>query len=207
MRQAKPKVLFLFVEFLILAVMITAVPAIVALDIEVFLHRSSEVSVTELTQETLIFLSAIMFGIVAWRQPDSRGWLVLVAGLFACMFIREMDHWLDKVSKGFWVYSAMLTAISAIMYSVRQRKDVLPAMAAFTSTRSYPYIVTGLLVVMLFSRLFGTGSFWQEVMTENYHPAYKRIIQEGIELLGYMLIAFGSAYFFFQFNRKRPGHN
>ncbi len=202
MRNPQPKALIPFVEFLVLAVMITAVPAIVALDIEIFLYRSSEVSLTELTQSVLIFLSAIMFGIIAWRQPNTRGWMVLVSGLFACMFIREMDFWLDKIYKGLWFYPAMFTAITVIMYSIRQKQAMLPTFVEFTSTRSYPYIMTGLLILLLFSRLFGTGSFWQEVMTENYHPVYNRVIQEGIELLGYVLIAFGSTYFFIQFNRK-----
>ena len=78
-------------EFAVLAAIMIATPAIVARDVEIFLHGSSEVSVTEFFQEALILLSAVLFALAARRQTESRGWLVLVAGLFACMFIREID--------------------------------------------------------------------------------------------------------------------
>jgi hypothetical protein len=203
-RQMQQGKLSPFVEFAVLGALMAAVPSIVALDQELFLFGSSEVSVTELTQETLILLAAIMFGICAWRQPDYRGWLVLVAGLFACMFIREVDMWLDRIAKGFWIYPAMFTAIAAMAYSARHRKTLWPAMAAYAATRSHAYLATGLLIVVVFSRLFGAGSFWQEMLAEAYDPAIKTIIQEGVELLGYILIAFGSARFFFQTRRIRP---
>ncbi len=179
-----------------------ATPAIVALDVEVFLHGSSEVSITELSQEALILLSAVLFGLAARRQAQARAWLVLVAGLFACMFIREIDMWLDRIVHGFWVYPALATALAAIAYALRNRETLGSGFAAYTSTRAHAYVLTGLLVVVLFSRLFGSGGFWAGVMGDDFQHAYKTFIQEGIELLGYFLIAFGSVSYI---RSARPG--
>ena len=203
MEQGNRTSLFYIIEFLTLAVLIAAVPSIVALDKEVFLSGSSEVSVTELTQEALVLLSAVMFGLGARQRPDSRGWLVLVAGFLTCMLIREADMWFDMLAKGFWVYPAVLTAGTAIAYATRHRGNLPSSMAAFAATRASAYIATGLLIVILFSRLFGSGSFWQQLVAGSYHPAYKTFIQEGIELLGYVLLAFGSVCFYLQHCRPR----
>ena len=42
------------------------------------------------------------------------------------------------------------------------------------------------------SRIFGSGSLWSELMMGDYQAGYKKIIQEGLELLGYVLIVYGS---------------
>jgi hypothetical protein len=205
MELQKARIIVPVVEFLILAVLVTAVPAVVALDIEIFLYGSSELSVTELSQEALILLSAAMFGATAWRMPNDRAGLLLVAGLFTCMLIREADMWFDMISKGFWIYPALLVGGSAIFYAARCRAATIDALADYAATRSHVYIMIGLLIVLLFSRVFGTSSFLQEIFAENYHPAYKTIIQEGLELLGYIFVAFGSVRFFVQSRKPSPG--
>ena len=156
MTENKPGLLFPTIEFMVLAAIMIAVPVIVGLDVDVFLYGSSEVSATELTQEALILLSAIVSGITAIRHPASRSWLVLVSGFFACMFLREIDFWLDRVSHGFWVYPTAITGLAAISYSARNRDGFLDAAADYLATRSHAYIAVGLLIVVLFSRLAGT---------------------------------------------------
>jgi hypothetical protein len=203
-KEFNSSIIYPLFEFFALAVSLSLVPAIVSLDKEIFLHGSSEKTITEMTQETLLFIAAAMFGFAAWQRPQSRSWLILVTGLLACMFIREMDMWLDRISKGFWVYPATLTAAAAIGYAARNRQGLFATMAEYASTRSHAYIATGLLIILVFSRLFGTGSLWEDLMAEHYQPAFKRIIQEGIELLGYILLAFGSACYFLQFCQPRP---
>ena len=66
-------------------------------------------------------------------------------------------------------------------------------MINFSITKSFTCVAVGLLITILFSRLFGTGQLWQAVMGEDYRSLYKSIIQEGLELLGYVLICFGWA--------------
>ncbi len=202
MTENKPGLLFPTIEFMVLAAIMIAVPVIVGLDVDVFLYGSSEVSATELTQEALILLSAIVSGITAIRHPASRSWLVLVSGFFAGMFLREIDFWLDRVSHGFWVYPTAITGLAAISYSARNRDGFLDAAADYLATRSHAYIAVGLLIVVLFSRLAGASRFWMQVMGNNYHAAYKTFMQEGLELLGYALIALGSMMLYFRQQRR-----
>lgn len=185
-------VLVALTEFLFLAALLTSIRLIITIDGEIILAGASENSVTEYTQEGLILLSAILFGIGAWRRPESRGFLVLVAGLFGCMFVREFDNHLDRIAHGFWVYPAVLLAVTSIVYARLCGRTVLAPMAVYTQTRSYVYLSIGLLIVIVFSRIIGSNSLWRELMGDDYQWAYKTIIQEALELSGYVLIAYGS---------------
>jgi len=180
------------IELTLLALCMLAVPVAIVIDVLVFDHGVKEISVTEFSQSGLLFLSAVFVGQAAWRQSESRGFLVLVTGLFAAMLIREADKFLDLIAQGFWVYPAIVVTIAAVAISIPYRAAIIPSMVKFSFTRPFAYLVIGLLLVILFSRAFGTGWFWSKVMGEDYQRLYKTIIQEGLELLGYILIFFGS---------------
>ena len=60
------------------------------------------------------------------------------------------------------------------------------------------YIFIGLLIIIVFSRAFGTGSLWHDIMGDDYDTLYKNIIQEGLELFGYGLVLYGSMLFYFR---------
>lgn len=188
-----PGLLAVFFEFFILVVLMIAVPLVVAIDVVWLGHGVKENSITEFAQEGLLLLSVLLIGLSIRRNIESRGFLVLVAGLFAAMFIREADVYFDMIAKGSWLYPALAVSLLAIVYAYRQRGTVIGPMISVFQTKSFNYIVLGLIVVVLFSRLFGTGQLWQEIMGEDYRSLYKSIIQEGLELLGYVLICFGSA--------------
>jgi hypothetical protein len=198
MDKIKLKVLFSVAEFIVQAILMVAVSLIVMIDTLVIGNGTKEISITEITQEALILSSAILFGIGAWQRPNSRGFLVLVAGLFGCMFIRECDFFLNRIASGFWVYPAVLLAAAALVYSIRSRDTIARAMILYVNNKFFVHISIGLLIVLVFSRLLGTGHLWEKVMGDNYDWMYKTIIQESLELLGYMLISYGSVLFHFQ---------
>ena len=49
-----------------------------------------------------------------------------------------------------------------------------------------------LLIVLIFSRIFGTGDLWRAILKENYIGHCITAIQEGLELLGYLIIFYGA---------------
>lgn len=53
-------------------------------------------------------------------------------------------------------------------------------------------LITGVMLLLVFSRLFGMGSFWHNIMGADYVREVKIIAEEGTELLAYCLIAFAS---------------
>jgi hypothetical protein len=180
-------------EFALLAAFSAAVPLIVYVDCRILRNEVSELSLTEISQESLLFFSAILFFIEAYRRPASRCFFLLVGGFFTCMLIRELDDLFDMIQPGFWVNPAVITVIAVTTFAAFHRETILPAAADFAKTKSFIYLIVGLSVVMVFSRIFGSGKLlWIAVMGSDYKSMYKNVIQEGLELFGYGFIYYGS---------------
>jgi hypothetical protein len=97
----------------------------------------------------------------------------------------------------------LAVSVAVIVYAARQRGTVIAPAIESASTKPFAYLIVGLLLVIVFSRAFGTGQLWEEVMGEDYRRIYKSVIQEGIELLGYVLVFFGALTTFLLERKKR----
>ena len=108
------------------------------------------------------------------------------------MFLRELDYYFDMIVHGFWFYPTILLAASVIIYSIKNIDNLANSFRCFSQTQAYFNILIGLVIIMIFSRLFGSSVLWREIMNDDYKHVYKTIIQEGLELFGYILIFIGS---------------
>lgn len=181
-------------DFLLLAFAMLLVPAAIYIDIVVLqLDGIPESSVTEYVQETLLFFSACAFFYMARKNSEQRGFALLVAGFFGTMFIREFDAMFDQVFHGFWVYIAITWVMLILTQALRDKSNILTVMANASQTRSFAYILIGLAIVLAFSRVFGTGSLWRLVLDVEAGNLAKNVIQEGLELLGYLFVFWGTA--------------
>lgn len=59
-------------------------------------------------------------------------------------------------------------------------------------------LATGLLIVLVFSRLFGMNALWENLMLDGYNRVVKNMAEEGCELLGYSLCTLASVRYFWQ---------
>ena len=178
---------------LILQSFLVVIPVvIVSLDAEILIQGSSELSITEIAQELFILCSAVLFVLCAKLDVNSRGFFVLVAGLFATMFVRESDALLDNIQAGFWLYPALIVSLSAILYARKCVGTVKKPMLEQMESRHFLHISLGLILVLIFSRTFGSGHLWRDIMGHDYSIVYKSVVQEGIELLGYIFVFYGS---------------
>ena len=169
-----------------------AVPALALFDAQFISSGSSEASATEIAQELLLLISAVMFWSVATRSVEMRPILMLAAGLFATMLVRELDHFWDKVSHGFWVYPAMMVAAIAIISVGQQSTSVLSSWAKYAQTKSYLLVLVGLLIILVLSRTFGSQLIWRPILGNSDVSLTKTVIQEGLELFGYLFIFWGA---------------
>lgn len=184
-------------EFLLLAVLALVPAALVYIDVAVIGNEFGELSVTEITQETLLLITALIYWYGAWRHPNRRGFLLLVAGFLSCALIRELGDFLDAVWQGFWFWPAILLALGTIASVVACcRTSVTGPMSRFVQTKPYYFLTIGLIVLLVFSRTFGSGGLlWKDLLGARYTPQFKNALQEGLELLGYLFIAYGSFVF------------
>ena len=192
----------LLFEFLALVILMLLIPFFISVDITILKNGLSEISITEFMQEFFIFISAIIFYKASSKESESKGLFILMAGLFAMMFIREGDYYLDAIVHGFWKVPVAIVLIATLYYAVKNRTTVLQPLLTHSQTKAFTYIFIGFLIIVIFSRVFGTGSLWRDIMGDDYHHVYKTVIQEGLELFGYSLVFYGSMLFHLRKNDK-----
>ncbi|MCJ8296718.1 MAG: hypothetical protein MJK15_20170 [Colwellia sp.] len=182
----------LVLPFIVISLLSAGVITTINIDYFVLENNLSEQSLTELFQQLLLLASAAIFIWSSTKVAESRTFFILVAGFFGCMFLRELDFYFDMIVHGFWLYPTLLLASSVIIYSVKHSEHLVSSVRSFSQTNAYFNILVGLVIIMIFSRLFGSGTLWKEVMNDDYHHIYKTIIQEGLELFGYVFVFIGS---------------
>lgn len=177
-------------------VAVTLPAVLVIFDIAVFDLDCDERGVVEVAQALMLLTIFALMTVAAFRRPDLRGGLVLIAGFFLDMFIRENDGFLDRIRHGCWIYPALLAAAVAILIAVRYRDRVIPAFARLFADRSFPLLPVGMFVVIGFSRIFGMKQIWKVVVgVDDFRPA-KHVAEEGLELLGYSILLLWAVGFF-----------
>ncbi|ARN55643.1 hypothetical protein [Sedimentisphaera salicampi] len=178
------------IEFLTLAGISMIAPLCVYLDITVLDRRLSEVSATEIMQLVILFICGLACTRNAFRFANCRGMYTLIAGFFFCMLIREMDAFFDQISHGFWVWPALAAAGFSIWLSAAKYRDsLLLPFREFLKSKAFVHMAYGMVIVLFFSRVFGSGRLiWNSISGSIDSSLYKGVIQEGLELLGYVFI-------------------
>lgn len=166
----------------------TATLLVILLDIVWFDANLSEYSLTEIGQEIMLTVILFTFFKLAWQYSSQRNAHLLIAGFFSCMLIRELDALFDTLVHGFWLYPALMMALLTIALTfIRQPKRTLQELTHFVNHRQHQYMVAGLICVLVFSRLFGMGLLWNNVLGDHYLRVVKNIAEEGPEFFGYAL--------------------
>lgn len=174
--SAKGSLCAIAVETLFLIAVMAAVPFIVYLDAVILAASISENSITEYLHNFLLLVAMIAFAGGAIKYPQMRGYLLMAVTLFSCMFIREFDSTFDKIVHGFWVFPMLAVLAGGTILVVRHRDTVVVPMLHHLQTRQATFVFIGVLMLIVFTRLFGTGSLWEPIMGADYNAAYKSTI-------------------------------
>lgn len=159
----------------------------VFIDINVFHNNLSEISVTEIVQESVLFAIVAIHLWLARSTTQQRQCNILIAGFFMSMLIRELDGLFDLISHGCWVWFALSAALIAIICVIPQRANIIDQLAGYAKKPCWGIMMSGLIFVLVFSRLFGMGSLWHHILQDGYLRLVKNMVEEGCELFGYLL--------------------
>lgn len=177
--------LLLRIIFFSLAVMVAVL--CLHVDVNILKDGLSETSFTEVAQESILLIIVMIHLVRARKDSAMRQCNVLIAGFFLAMLIRELDAVFDLIRHGSWVWFALLVSVASIVYAVRNPARIARQLIAYASTPSYGVMVSGLLAILIFSRLFGMSMLWHSILQEGYARIVKNMVEEGVELFGYIL--------------------
>ncbi len=160
-----------------------------------------ENSFTEIAQESILLILALLFFGHARKEPSRRHSSVLIGGFFSCMLIRELDFAFDAIAHGSWVWFALFTTFACLGYAFSNKEKALEGLAAFMRHPAYGMMLSGLLCVLVFSRLFGMHQLWQGLMLDGYNRLVKNMVEEGTEMFGYVICLLSGIWYLC----RRPG--
>ncbi|WP_333500738.1 transporter [Kluyvera genomosp. 2] len=177
---------------LLLRVIFLAAAVVVAVlclhvDVNIFKNDLSEDSLTEIVQECILFGIVVIHLFRARKARIARQRHILIAGFFMAMLIRELDAVFDLIHHGSWLWFALAVSLVTIAYTFRRPQRVLAQLVEYTTTPSYGLMISGLLAILIFSRLFGMSMLWHSILQDGYVRVVKNMVEEGCELFGYML--------------------
>ncbi|CAA9275580.1 MAG: hypothetical protein AVDCRST_MAG95-3002 [uncultured Adhaeribacter sp.] len=205
--KKRKAVLWMGLQVLLSSAVLVTILLITFLDARqpVLTDRFSEQSFTEYAQEISLLLAILFFYGSARLFPKQAVVAYLVGGFLGMAFIREFDSWLDSnVADGAWQILAYSLAGLTAYLAYKQRAYLWLRLASFIQTRAFGVIITGMLIVFIYSRLYSDKQIWMSAMgEENYMYVVTRASEEAIELLGYALILLGSADYLFFLQREQ----
>ncbi len=201
MKEHIQKIMNAFGEFCLVSVLTLIVPVSLFLDIKRD-GTIKEISFTEILSAGFLLYCSVLFFIVAIRSKAWRSFSVFISGLFLCLCIRELDAFFDMIRHGFWVYPVMFVLAGMCVYFQSRWKSLLEQIANFINTKPYYFIFIGLVVVLIFSRVFGCGALWKTILDQHYQKVLKTMVEEGLEFFGYCFIFYGTTLFFKQYIKR-----
>lgn len=189
--------------FLFATLFLVAMMSAIYIDVNWMNDAMHETSLTETLQEVMLASIALIFFWSARSRPAQRGALILIGGFYSCMLIRELDFLFDAIEQGCWLWFALATAAACLALALRSPRGTLDGLVGFVIDRSWLMTASGLLVVLVFSRLFGMHQLWQHLMLDGYNRVVKNMAEEGTELLGYSICWLASVRYLWQTRPER----
>jgi hypothetical protein len=168
------------------------IPAAAYIDTAIFQNRLSELSMTELSQSSLVLISTILLHKNAKRSNTIKGPLYLATTLLTMIFIREADYYLDFVYHGFWKVPVFITFCIGMYTVLKNKLPVFKPLSQAIQTKAFGYMMCGLAITLIFSRLYGASTIWLTMLPYEDARYIKNIIQESLELLGYCIVFLGT---------------
>lgn len=123
--------------------------------------------------ESVLAAIVLVHLLLARKYAHLRYSNILIGGFFLAMLIRELDGLFDLLSHGSWVWFALLATAGSLLLPLRHLRQTLSQLAEYTRTPYYGMMISGLLAILVFSRLFGMHGLWYAVLEENYARVVK----------------------------------
>lgn len=148
-----------------------------------------ETGPVEIMETVFVLVTALIF-LAAGRLDRVRApFVCLLASLLFCAVIRESDYFLDVlICRHAWKFFVGVLFVFISLHVRRNFKSIVESLTDFMCQPCFGVLMSGLLVLVVFSRLFGYGDLWKELIEGRLYRVVKTIVEEGVELMGYFLI-------------------
>ena len=150
-------------------------------------------NLTELPQELMLLLASGLL-LYAARHPGVGRHLLRASGVFGLIcLVREYDNDMAFIAgNDTWLFPAGLLAVYLVYYLWKHFRTVIRDAEALGDTFGFGVWSTGWVLLMVFSRLWGRNDIWRAIMADDFDRTVSRVNEEGLELMCYALILYGT---------------
>lgn len=169
-----------------------------------------EDSLIEITQEVLLLICSILLIIFSSKGKNFKTFFLALAGFLFVHFVREFDFWLNtQLFDKAWQAIALVIVILVLIMAIKNWKKLIIEIAAISKTYGFAFFFSGLVILHIFSRLYGRKLIWIDLLRDT-HDKYvisengekivelrdfmrpvKDASEESIELLAYSIMFIG----------------
>ncbi|MBZ9628080.1 hypothetical protein LB456_09945 [Psychroflexus sp. CAK57W] len=169
-----------------------------------------EDSLIEITQEIILLIGSLLLIGFSSKAKDFKIFNLALAGFLGVHVVREFDFWLNtQLFDKAWQAISLVIVILVLIMVVRNWKKLVFEIAAISKTYGFAFFFSGLVILHVFSRLYGRKLMWIDLLRDT-HDKYvieengEKIIplrdfmrpvkdasEESIELLAYSIMLIG----------------
>lgn len=153
-----------------------------------------EITFTEIGQEIILFILFVFYLMLGFKWKEIQPVSNIVSLFFLMSFIREFNFLISH-----WIYPVLLVFAIVVWLVIRDFKKIKAATIRFFSVPASTWFMSGFLITYIFSRLFGRSKFWQLLYHDETYRLAKAATEEGLELVGNMLMLIGAVEFLLYF--------
>lgn len=153
-----------------------------------------EITLTEIGQELILFVLFVFYLFISKNQVEIKEVSLLVALFFLASFIREFNFLVEH-----WIYLELPVLAIFLWILIKNFRKMEKQLQRFFSIPASSWLVAGVLVTFVFSRLFGRSKFWRLLYHDDTYRLAKAATEEGLELLGNTLMLIGAIEFLLYF--------
>jgi hypothetical protein len=161
-----------------------------------------EITLTEIGQELILFVLFVFYFVLSRKQPGIKAVSLLVSLFFLASFIREFNFLVEN-----WLYLVLPVFTGFLWVLIKNFRKLEEQLQRFFSIPASTWLVAGVLVTFVFSRLFGRSKFWRLLYHDDTYRLAKAATEEGIELLGNSLMLIGTIEFILYFLYSKSAGN
>ncbi len=154
-----------------------------------------EYGIFETMQSVVLGLIAASFGFQAYFNKPYRPILFSLSMLALAALVREQDAYLDKLIPYIGWTWCWLFPIFGLVYLIRSRATIGSTIETFLKTNSFHMMMAAIIIIIPIAQCLGHRSFLADLLgnTEVNTFLVRRILEEPIELIGYIQILLASA--------------
>lgn len=190
-------------QYFFLAFLLAYPVAMIMLDVLWVGNSIGEHSFTEYSQSLILVLIIATFYYVALKHKDQQPFAYMAIGLFVAMLIREQNSLFNSLGAHLWESLVAAVFIAAIYFARRTKQPFAPVFSTYLRSHAGHIMALGLALLLIYSRFLGMGMIWTSLLEDGYVRTIKNAIEEGTELLAYVIIFYATQVYRVQLTAEK----